>query len=192
MRTFIALLLFTISVEASAQTLADVARRERERQKQTAPRSKGTFTNANAAGTPAAAPQPSNPAPAAGTQPLNPLAAAGTVAEKKEDNAAKPIGPTDNKGRDEKYWRDAFQKAREAVKQADEKVQLQETRVKDLNTQMLRQNDIYNKENVLGPIITAAQKDLDAATAEAAQARNNVSKLEDELRASGGLPGWAR
>jgi hypothetical protein len=181
MRTFIVLLLFTVSVDASAQTLADVARKERERQKQTAPRSKGTFTNANAGGTPAAAPQPSNPA-----------AAAGTVAEKKEDNAAKPIGPTDNKGRDEKYWRDAFQKARAAVKQADEKVQLQEMKVKDLNTQLLRQNDIYNKENVLGPIIAAAQKDLDAATAEAEQARNNVSKLENELRASGGLPGWAR
>lgn len=183
MRAFVVLLLFTFSVEASAQTIADIARKERERQKQAQPKNKATFTNANPGGTPAPAPTSANtPAPAA----------PGAPAEKKEASAPKPTGPTDNKGRDEKYWRDAFQKAREAVKQADDKVQLQEARLRDLNTALLRQNDIYNKENVLGAQINGTQKDLDAAKAEAEQARNNVSKLEDELRASGGLPGWAR
>jgi len=181
MRTFVALLLFTFAIEASAQSLADIARRERERQKQAQPRNTGTYTNANA-GTAAAVPQPAANAATASEKP----------AEKKEESAAKPTGPTDNKGRDEKYWRDAFKKARDAVRQADDKVQVQEGKLRDLNTQFLRQSDIYNKENVLGPIITQTQKDLEAAKAEAEQARNNVSKLEDELRAAGGLPGWAR
>ena len=182
MKTFVVLFLFFFSVQASAQTLADIARKERERQKQAETKNKGTFTNANSAGTPAAAPQ----------QPANPTAAPEKPAEKKEETAAKPTGPRDNKGRDEKYWRDAFQKARDAVRQADEKVQLQENKIKNLNTQFLRQDDIYNKENVLGAQLTAAQKDLETAKAEAEQARKNVSNLEDELRAAGGLPGWSR
>jgi hypothetical protein len=183
MRAFVVLLLFTFSVEASAQTIADIARKERERQKQAQLKNKATFTNAIPGGTPAPAPPSANtPAPAA----------PGAAVEKKQETAAKPTGPTDNKGRDEKYWRDAFQKAREAIKQADDKVQILETKLRDVNTALLRQNDIYNKENVLGAQINATQKDLDAAKAEAEQARNNVSKLEDELRASGGLPGWAR
>jgi hypothetical protein len=182
MKTFVVLLLFVFSAQASAQTLADIARQERERQKQAQTKSHGTFTNANTAGAAAAAPQPAT----------NPVAAPEKPAEKKEETPAKPTGPTDNKGRDEKYWRDAFQKARDAVKKADERVQLQENRIKDLNTQLLRQDDIYNKEMVVGAQINAAQKDLDTAKAGAEQARNNVSKLEDELRAAGGLPGWAR
>jgi hypothetical protein len=181
MKPFVVLLLLMFSVQASAQTLAEIARRERERQKQAETRNKGTFTNANTAGS--AAPV---------SQPANPVAAPQQPPEKKEATSAKPTGPMDNKGRDEKYWRDAFQKARDAVKKADEKVQLQENRIKDLNTQFLRQDDIYNKENVVGTQLAGAQKDLDAAKAEAEQARNTVSKLEDELRAAGGLPGWAR
>jgi hypothetical protein len=184
MRAFVVLLLVTFTVDASAQTIAEIARRERARQKQDGRKSTGTFTNAGAAGTPAATPQP----PASTSAPSAP----GTTADKNAQSAPKPTGPLDNKGRDEKYWRDAFRKAREAVRQADQKVQYQEARVQDLNTQFLRQNDIYNKENILGAQINAAQKDLDAAKAEAEQARNNVSKLEDELRASNGLPGWAR
>ena len=86
MRTFVALLLFTFAIEASAQSLADIARRERERQKQAQPRNTGTYTNANA-GTAAAVPQPAANAAAASEEPV----------EKKEESAAKPIGPTDNK-----------------------------------------------------------------------------------------------
>jgi hypothetical protein len=181
MRALLALFVFTFTIQASAQSVADIARRERERQKQTETRNKGTYTNANAAGAAGATSQP--PANAASPQ---------KASEKKDEVAAKPTGPTDNKGRDEKYWRDAFKKARDVVRQADDKVQVQEARLKDLNTQLLRQNDIYNKENVLGPIISQTQKDLETAKADADQARNNVTKLEDELRASGGLPGWAR
>jgi len=183
MKPFLFLILFTFTVQASAQSLADIARRERARQKQTGTQNKGTYTNATAASAAAAA---------APSQPATTAAAPEKPAQKKEEVAAKPAGPTDNKGRDEKYWRDVFKRARDVVRQADDKVQVQEAKLKDLNTQLLRQSDIYNKENVLGPIITQTQKDLEAAKAEAEQARNNVTKLEDELRASGGLPGWAR
>src|SRR3954471_14332629 len=81
-----------------AQTLADVARRERERQKQLNAQNKGTFTNAASAVSPAAraetaqVPRPGAPAP---------LPAA----------AARP-GTVDNAGHDQKYWTERFDQAR--------------------------------------------------------------------------------
>lgn len=100
--------------------------------------------------------------------------------------------PTDNQGRDEKYWRGVFQKARDDARNAVNKVQILDLKLKDQNTQYLRQSDIYNRENRLGPEITATQKELDAARAEAERANQKILDLEQELRRAGGLPGWAR
>jgi chromosome segregation ATPase len=156
---------------ASAQSIADAARKERERQKEV--HSVVTVTGTTAT-------------TASGTASTNASAAAEPAA------AGKATGPTDNYGHDEKYWRTTFQKARDAIKKADEKSQLLDLKVKDLNTQLLRRDDIYNKENRLGPEITATQKQLDDARAEAAQARQRIPDLEDELRKAGGPPGWSR
>ena len=78
------------------------------------------------------------------------------------------------------------------MKRAEEKAQLLDLRVKDLNSQLLNRSDIYNRENQLGPQITAAQMQLEDARVEAEQAKKKVTDLEDELRRAGGPPGWAR
>jgi chromosome segregation ATPase len=168
------LLLVAFALDCSAQTLADVARRERERQK----RLHSTVVVANGATTTTTASTSST--------------AATTAVAAPEANAARPTGPTDNKGHDEKYWRDQFQKARDAARAADAKVQVLELRVRDLNTLLLRQSDIYNREYRLGPEIADAQKQLDDARVAADQAKKKITDLEDELRRSGGPPGWAR
>ncbi len=164
-------LLLIFALSSPAQTIADIARRERARQRQIQPQNKGTYTNATAAVPPA----PAKAAP-----------------EVKAQAPATPTGLADNQGRDEKYWRDAFQKARTDLRRAEDATLILEAKLKDLNTQLLRQSDIYNRENVLGPQITAARKDLDTAKGQVEQARNKVSNLEEEMRAAGGLPGWAR
>src|SRR5688572_20282701 len=123
MRTPVALLLLTFTVEASAQTIADIARKERARQKQIQTQSRGTYTNSTTP-VPAAPAKPSESTPAA--------------TEKSEPAARQQTGPVDNQGRDEKYWRDAFQKARADLRRAEDTVQVLEARVKDLNTQLLR------------------------------------------------------
>ena len=102
------------------------------------------------------------------------------------------LGPTDNKGRDEKYWRAEFQKARNDAKAAEDKVQVLDLKIKDLNTQLLRQRNVYNRENRLGPEIADTQKQLDEARKQADEAKKKITDLEDELRRSGGPPGWAR
>jgi methylphosphotriester-DNA--protein-cysteine methyltransferase len=102
------------------------------------------------------------------------------------------VGPFDNKGRDEKYWRTEFQKARDALKKAEDSAQLLDLKIKELNTQLLRQSDMYNREYRLGPEIAATQQQLDDAHKQVEEANKRISDLQDELRRSGGPAGWAR
>ncbi len=175
MKAFLGAIMLLFALDCSAQSLADVARKERERQKQaksavsviSAPQGTTTSTAAGSAGTTAAPPLAAAPAP-------------------------KPTGPTDNKGRDEKYWRGQFQSAREAVKRAEDKVAVLDLKLKDLNTQLLQRSDIYNREVVIGGEITKTQNELAQARKDADAAKQKITDLEEELRRSGGLPGWAR
>src|SRR5713226_3598831 len=95
-----ALLLFLFALDCSAQTLADAARQERERQR----RLHSTVVVVNGATTTTAA---STSSTAAATTP---------------PATTKPAGPVDNKGHDEKYWRTQFDNARAAVKKAEDNV----------------------------------------------------------------------
>ena len=99
---------------------------------------------------------------------------------------------TDNNGHDEKYWRERVDKARADLKSAEARVQLLDNQVKGLNTALLTRNDIYDKENTLGPEISAGQKQLEDARNQVEQAKQKISDLEDELHRAGGPAGWAR
>jgi predicted RNase H-like nuclease (RuvC/YqgF family) len=174
------LLLSVFALDSSAQTIADIARRERSRQHNV--QSTVTITSGTTTAT-AASTSGSSTVPAE---------APGQNAQNAQSATAKPTGPTDNKGHDEKYWRNNFQKARDDVKRADDKVQVLEAKLKDLNLQMLRQSDVYNREYRLNAEIATAQADLDKARKDAEQARQKITDLEEELRRSNGPAGWAR
>jgi chromosome segregation ATPase len=171
------LVLAAFALDCSAQTLADVARRERERKQNL----HSTVVIVNGAATTAAASTSSTSS-----------SASSAAAPSAASAAQKPAGPTDNKGHDEKYWRTQFQKARADLKAAEDKAQLLDLKMKDLNTQLLRQSDVYNRENRLGPELTDTQKQLDDARKQVDQAKQKITDLEDELRRSGGPPGWSR
>ena len=162
------LLLFAL--DCSAQTVADAARKERERQR----RLHSTVVIVNGATTTASA------------------SSSTTTTAAKPPAAVTPTGPVDNKGRDEKYWRKQFDDARASLKKAQDNVALLDLKIKDLNTQLLRQSDIYNREYRLGPEIADTQKQLDDAQKQAEDAKKRISDLEDDLRKSGGPAGWAR
>jgi type IV secretory pathway VirB10-like protein len=165
--TILGFLLIAFALDCSAQTLAEAARKERERQK----RVHSAVIVANGATT-------------------TTTASSGSTAAAVKPPA--PAGPADNKGRDEKYWRTQFQKARDEIKKAEDKAQVLDLKLKDQNTQLLRQSDVYNREYRLGPEIADTQKQLDEARKEVDQAKKKLTDLEDELRRSGGPPGWAR
>lgn len=162
---------FLFGLDCSAQTVADIARKERDRQKQlhSAVVVVQGATTTTAASTSSTAATTTTPPP-----------------------AVKPTGPVDNNGHDEKYWRTEFQKARDALKKAQDDVQVLDLKIKNLNTQLLRQSDIYNREYRLGPEIADTQKQLDDANKRVDDANKKISDLEDNLRRAGGPPGWAR
>ena len=167
-----AFLILTFALDCFSQSLADAARKERERQRTS--KSKvvviGWGTTASTVKTPSA-----NAANAA-----------------EASTSPKPLTITDNKGRDEKFWRTAFQNARDDVKRAEARVEILDLRLKGLNTQLLQQSDIYNRENRIGAETTAAQQAMEEARRDLEQARKKVTDLEDDLRRSGGPAGWAR
>jgi hypothetical protein len=173
---------FFFALNCFGQSVADIARQERERQKVAKSRVtiiagravSGTLTQASTPAAPAAN-SSSSTAPAPAIAP-----------------AVKPVEPRDKNGHDEKYWRDTFQKARADARRADDAVTLLDLRLKDLNVQYLRQGDVYNRENLIGSEINSAQKELEDARKQADQAKQRLVDLEDELRKAGGPPGWAR
>jgi len=172
-KTIAGIALLMCAVNSFSQSIVDVARKERARQQ--AAQSRVTVTGTGSATT-------STEAPSNGE---NKPAAVGTT-------FIKPLEVTDNKGRNEKFWRAAFQAARDEAKRADAKVEVLDLRVKEMNTQLLRESEVYNREYRLGPQINAAQKDLEDARNQAAQAKQKIIDLEDDLRKSGGPAGWAR
>ncbi len=163
-------LLCCISLNCFGQSLADIAKKERERQKQT--QTKTVIVESGVATT-----------TTAGT-----ASTTSTIAAP----ALKPGEMRDNKGHDEKYWRDRFQQAKNDAKRADARAQLLENKMKELNTQLLNRSDIYNRETVVGKELADAQTQLDVAHKEADQANQKIADLEDELHRAGGPPGWAR
>jgi len=169
----VALFVFILASNSFAQSIADLARKERERQQT----SKSRVVVRGVGGSSATTVQGSTSSPAT----------AGTAS-----STPKPVTITDSKGRDEQFWRTAFQNAREDLKRAEAKVQLLDLRQKELNTQLLQQSEVYNRENRIGVEMTAAQKAMEDARKELDQARKKITDLEEELRKSGGPPGWAR
>jgi DNA repair exonuclease SbcCD ATPase subunit len=160
-------LLCLVPAAASAQSLADAARKERDRQKQL----KSVVVVNQGATT---------------------VTSAGTGSTLAAPQVVKPPELKDNNGHNEKYWRERFQKARDDEKRAEARAVLLDAKVKELNTALLQRSDIYNREYRLGPEITQAQKDLEDARKDAGEAKQRLSDLEDELHKAGGPAGWAR
>lgn len=175
MKKLVCLLCFLCCVPAlgSAQSLADAARKERARQKEVQKEVKGPVTTFSSQGAGAAV-----------------TTAATTSSTTSEAN--KPFELKDNNGKDEKYWRKLFDKARADLKSAEDQVQLLDNKIKSLNTAILNRSDIYNRENVLGAEVTKNQADLDDAKKKVGEAQQRISDLEEDLRKAGGPAGWAR
>jgi hypothetical protein len=161
-----------LAADSLAQSVADIARRERDRQRTV--QSKVAITSSES--TTVASSTPAGAASAA-------TAPAAT---------SKPGLPQPGQARDENYWRSAFQRARDDAKRAEARAAVLDLRIKQLNTDMLQYSSFYNREYRLGPELTAAQKELEDARREAEQARKKINDLEEELRRSGGPAGWAR
>jgi hypothetical protein len=168
----------TLACNASAQSIADLARQERDRKKAIANK---TYTNADVA-----------PAAVTGTTAVTTAGTASTSTTAPDTVTAKSTGPTDIKVRDEKYWLEQFATAREELKNAEAQIRILEARIGISNLQMAGQSDLYDREGRLQADIAATNTQIAAAREEANKARQKIAALEEELRRSGGPAGWAR
>ena len=145
-----------------AQTIADAARQERERRKAVESETSKSIPVVTSV----------TPAPTAGST------AATSVKTATANETSKPTGPTDLQGHDEKYWRQKFDAARQAVIRAEDNLKLLDKRVNQ--TILMRGSSA----------IIALQRDV--YRKDLADAQQKIADLEDQLRRSGGLPGWSR
>lgn len=162
----------------SQSSIADLARRERERKK--ALESKAVLTNSSQT-----APNSSESGSLSVTAPST------TAAQKAPAKPATAAGPVDSNGHDEKFWRPLFDKARQDLKRAQDKLTLLDLRMNNLQAELYRES-VYNREMDLRRQMSQTEIEQTVAREEVDSRQRRISELEDELRRSGGLPGWAR
>ncbi len=126
----------------------------------------------------------SEPAAPANTKAASPAKAAAAAGA--SDKAAKP------EANDEAYWRKRFAEARGRLRTAEKELDILQRELNLMQQQYysdpnkaLRQQ--YDRKN-----INDQTKAIEDKKKEVAQLKQNLADLEDELRRSGGDPGWAR
>ncbi len=164
---------------ANAQSVVDLAKRERQRQQNA--QSKTVLNSDSPRGT---------------------AASTAATAKAVEDRAVshnpppaiKPpmaAGFTDMKGRDEKWWRATFEKARLDVKRAEDKMKVLQLKENDL-VSLIRRDSVATRASDEQAELDKVQKEVALAKQELADAQQKLTDLDEELRRAGGLPGWAR
>jgi hypothetical protein len=178
MKTALLILIFNTMAFAQGVSLGDAARQERARQKSSTGNLKVTNETLGTAEGPPSVSEPAK----------NDTDAAKAATPKPEDIA-------DDSGdapHDEASWRAAFSHARDAVKRAEDRVQIVQVELNKLNLDLLTRSDIFNREGQLAPLIDAKNEELANAEKDLAAAKEKVSQLETDLRKSGSPSGWAR
>ncbi len=164
--------------DQTSDPVADAARKVRAQQKN-APPPKKVYTNDDIPSAPPPAPaadSTAKPADASSTP------AAGAPAAADEDKEKNP----------EAYWRKRFQKAHDDLAKAEKELdvlqrELNKNQVQyynDPQTALMQQNN-RSDINDAAAKIAAKQKEVDSL-------KQQLADMEDEMRKSGGNPGWAR
>ena len=165
------LVTFLVAVPGFGQSLADLARKEREKQG----KSKKVYTNddlnkyeglrANAPVAPA-----TEPSGRAGQSSKSSLSA-----------------PDDSS---ERAWSKRFIEAKARTRESKANAEALQTKLNDLNMKLLRQSDVFDRENVYGPLIAQAKQQIEANKTEAVAAEQALEDLREELRKSGNPVSW--
>jgi len=162
--------------QSSGDPVADAARKARAEQK-TAPKPKKVFTNDD---------MPSQPPPAPAASGNASSAQPGTSADQSADKGDETNPKT------ESYWRKRFAKLRDKLSNDGQELndpqrELNKDQVQyynDPQKALMQQHDRSD--------INDKTTRVDAKKQEVASLKQQLSDLEDELRKSGGDPGWAR
>lgn len=172
--------------QGTTDPVADAARKARE-QKKTEPKPKKVYTNEDFGG--------GNPAPTAappsGSATATSKETAGAGAEVGADKSA-PTDKAPEPANTEEAWRKRFKDARAKLAQAEQELEIlqreeQKAQVQYYGDPQKALSEQYTRKDVI-------EKDtkIAAKKQEIEQMKQRIADLEDELRKSGGDPGWAR
>jgi hypothetical protein len=179
------LLMASLASFGYAQSLADLAKKEKERRQavkgdtkvitneQAAKYRSGPVTTTTPSAVPAAdAQKPVGDVPAAKEKPLS-------------------DEPVDFQGRPESFWKQTFADARRKVSEFENEANVIILKLNDLQNRFYRESDGYQQQAIQREIQkTFYQQDLNKDNL--AKAKDALTDLEKEARKSGALPGWIR
>ncbi|HJX96789.1 MAG TPA: hypothetical protein VJ324_14285 [Candidatus Acidoferrum sp.] len=161
----------------SGDPVADAARKAREQQKAT-PKPKKVYTEDDIK--PATPASDAGPAPAAGAQ-----ATPGNGPDVAANGA--------NKGDDaEKAWRKRFQDQRDKIAAAEKELDILQREDDKAQLQYYKDPTKAMNEQYTRKDINDKNAKIDQKKQQIADLKQQLSDMEDELRKSGGDPGWAR
>lgn len=175
------------SQTGTSDSVADAARKSRE-DKKNAPKDKKVYTDDDVA-PPAAAPSsaPSGQAPATGDAPAAPAAG-----EKPADAGKTTASGAAADKNDEKSWRKRFQSQRNQIATAEKELDVLQREEEKAQVQYYPDPQKALSEGYSRKDINEKDAKIAAKKDEIAKLKQGLSDLEDELRQSGGDPGWSR
>ncbi len=173
-----------IAADAHAQSLGDLAKKEKERRQHVQSDVK-EINNGNA-------PQYTyGTATASKLPPSREAQGNGKESAARPGTAAKPASdePVDFQGRPESWWKQTMGDARKKVKDLENEQNVLTLKLADLQNQFYREDDGFKQQEIQRQIQkTLYEQDLNKDNL--SKAKNELADLEKEARKSGALPGW--
>ncbi len=165
----------------SAQTLADLAKQEKERRAKVQADAKVITNNA--------------PARDPGTAEVeSPAAKQPEKASNPADGKPKPDKQSDDEpkdllGRTESFWRQTFSDARKRVKDLEDESKVLQLKINDLQNKFYAEASGFKQQDIQREIQKTFYEQ-DQNKQNLAKAKAELQQLEVEARKSGALPGW--
>lgn len=187
---FTAALALALVSAGFSQSLADLAKKEKERRAKMQAEGK-IITDANTskykggAVSTAEAPEPATAPPGEDKSSAPSAGGAATGTQKPVDE------PTDFEGRPESFWRQTMSDAQARVTGLENQANVLTLTLTDLQNRFYRESDGFKQQQIQRDIQKAIyEQDLNKQ--ELAKARQQLQELETEARKSGALPGWLK
>ena len=175
------------AAQQTGDPVADAARKAREMKKKDAAKPKKVYTDDDLKGSvpaPEAAPA-SAPANASGTEAAKTAQAAGDTT--KGGDATKTEDPNS-----EAAWRKRFQAQRDKIAKTEKELDILGRELEKAQLEYYPDPQKALREQYDRGDINKKSAKIDAKQRELDQLRQGLADLEDQLRKSGGDPGWAR
>jgi hypothetical protein len=167
------------------QSLADMARRDRERKSQAAAKGAKVYTNDDIpqATLAPAAPQPEAEAAEEGEEAAAPAAGAEAAPAPEEEKSQANL---------EKEYRDKFAQLRENLDRETQKLDVMQRELNLMQQQYYPDPQMALQQQYSRDDINKRTADIETQKANVEKAKQAITDLEDELRQKGLPPGWAR